>query len=187
MKRYLKDYAFLLLISGTIILLDQWTKNIVRSNLSFGEIWPQDHWIVDYARIVHWSNTGAAFGIFQEFGTVFTILAVVVSVAIIYYFPKVPREEWLIRIALGLQMGGAIGNLIDRLTIGQVTDFVSLDRFAVFNVADASISIGTALLVIGLWQNERKEKARQSSQSPEDDSDSQDITPKPPLEGIQGE
>lgn len=187
LKRYIKDYAFLFLISGTVILLDQWTKNIVRSNLSFGEIWPQNHWIVDYARIVHWANTGAAFGIFQDFGTVFSILAVIVSVAIIYYFPKVPREDWLIRIALGLQMGGAIGNLIDRLTIGHVTDFVSLDRFAVFNVADASISFGTALLVIGLWQNERKEKAKQSSSTSEDDPESQDISGTPPLEEVQGE
>ena len=187
MKRYIKDYTFLLLVSGTVILLDQWTKNIVRSNLSFGEIWPQNHWIVDCARIVHWSNTGAAFGIFQDFGTVFSILAVIVSIAIIYYFPRVPREDWLIRTALGLQMGGAIGNLIDRLTIGHVTDFVSLDRFAVFNVADASISIGTALLVIGLWQNERKEKAKQMESAGGEDSETQDRSPAPPLEEVQGE
>lgn len=187
MKHYLKDYLFLFALSGTIILLDQWSKNVIRRNLAFGEIWPQNHWIVDYARIVHWSNTGAAFGILQQFGGVFTILAILVTGAIIYYFPRVPREDWLIRTALGLQLGGAIGNLIDRLTIGHVTDFVSISRFAVFNVADASISIGTALLVLGLWQAERKSKAEESPPEKDDLPESQDITSNPPLEEGQGE
>ena len=84
-------------------------------------------------------------------------------------------------------MGGAIGNLIDRLTIGHVTDFVSLHRFAVFNVADASISIGTALLVLGLWQNERKEKAKQSLSANEEDPEPQDLSSTPPFEEVQGE
>jgi len=129
---------------------------MVRANLNFGEIWPQGHWITPYARLVHIRNTGAAFGMLQSFGGVFTVLSVVVSIAIIYYFPRLPREDWLLRLALSLQLGGAIGNLIDRLTQGYVTDFVSLGGFAVFNVADASISIGVALLVLDLWLRERK-------------------------------
>jgi signal peptidase II len=112
-----------------------------------------------YARIVHWKNTGAAFGIFQGFGDVFTVLAFVVAGAILYYFPQVPREDWVLRLAMGLQFSGAVGNLIDRLTIGWVTDFVSVGRFPVFNVADACISIGTAILVLGVWIKDRQQKA----------------------------
>lgn len=159
MSKKITDYAFLFLISGAVILLDQWTKYLVRSNLDFGEIWPPDHWIILYARVVHWQNTGAAFGMLQNLGPVFTVLAFVVSIFIIYYFPKVPAQDWVLRLALSLQLGGAIGNLIDRLNQGYVTDFISLDSFAVFNVADASISIGTAILAITLLQRERKESA----------------------------
>jgi signal peptidase II len=57
-----------------------------------------------------------------------------------------------------MQMGGALGNLIDRLTVGTVTDFVSVGTFAVFNVADASISVGTAILILAVWISERKQK-----------------------------
>jgi signal peptidase II len=72
-----------------------------------------------------------------------------------------------LRIALAMQMGGALGNLIDRLTQGYVTDFVSLGRFAVFNVADASISVGVAVLVIGVWLKDRQDaqKAREATVS----------------------
>ena len=59
--------------------------------------------------------------------------AVVVAVAIVYYFPQVPRDEWPIRVAMGLEFGGAVGNLFDRLTIGWVTDFISIWKFPVFN------------------------------------------------------
>ena len=123
-----------------------------------------------YARVVHWQNTGAAFGIFQDLSIVFTILPFIVSAAIIYYFPQVPRSDWLIRLALSLQLGGALGNLIDRLTIGHVTDFLSVGNFAVFNVADASISIGTALLILGIWLNERKKEVRQDQPSAENEA-----------------
>src|SRR4030067_1795107 len=95
-----------------------------------------------YARIVHWKNTGAAFGLLQGFGGVFTILGLLVSIAILFYFPQVPTREWTLRLAMGLQLGGAVGNLIDRITQGYVTDFISVGTLPVFNVADSSISLG---------------------------------------------
>lgn len=159
MKRYYQDYAFLLTFAGVIVLFDQWTKQLVRANLAIGDQWSPWPWLADYARIVHWKNTGAAFGMFQNFGNVFMVLAIIVSLAILYYFPQVPRQDWPLRLAMGLQLGGAVGNLIDRLTVGYVTDFVSIGNFAVFNVADASISVGVAVLVIGMWLKERSQKA----------------------------
>jgi signal peptidase II len=116
---------------------------------------------------VHWKNTGAAFGILQGFGDIFRVLAILVSIAIIYYYPKVPRKDWPIRLAMGLQLGGALGNLLDRLTHGYVIDFVSLGNFPVFNVADASISIGVAILIVGMWIQERKPKPAEDPSAPE--------------------
>lgn len=150
LRQYLADYVSLLLVAAVVIALDQLTKSLVRSRLQLGEVWAPQPWMIDYARIVHWKNTGAAFGIFQEFGGVFTVLAVLVSIAILYYYPQVPREDWPLRLAMGLQMGGALGNFIDRLTIGWVTDFISIGSFAIFNIADASISMGVAILVLGM-------------------------------------
>ncbi len=158
MKKYLKDYAVLFLIAVLVIALDQWTKYLVRTNLTFGEIWSPWSWLAPYARIVYWNNTGAAFGMFQGFGGVFTLLAIGVAIAIIYYFPQVPSQDWLIRLALGLQLGGAVGNLVDRVTIGRVTDFISVGNFAVFNVADSSITVGVGLLLLGMWLKDAQEK-----------------------------
>ena len=172
MNKYIKDYIVLFSITGFIVLLDQYTKYLVRSNIPFGMVLKPELWISNYVRIVHWSNTGAAFGLFQDLSIVFTILAFVVIAVIIYYFPRVPRDEKLIRLAMALQMGGALGNLIDRLFRGRVTDFMSVMNFPVFNVADASISIGVALLFFALWQNDRKEKALLISSDSDDGSSS---------------
>jgi signal peptidase II len=158
LKKYLRDYASLLTLAGIIVALDQWTKYLVRTNLALAETWVPWPWLEPYARIVHWSNTGAAFGMFQGLGGIFTILAIVVTALILYYYPQVPREDWPLRIAMSLQLGGAAGNLIDRLTHqGHVTDFISVGNFAVFNIADASISVGVAILVIGMWIKERQQ------------------------------
>lgn len=158
MKKYFWDYLFLIGIAGAIVALDQWTKYLVRTQVPLGGSWSPWAWLAPYARIVHWQNTGAAFGMFQGFGFVFTILAFIVSIAILYYFPRVPRNEWLLRVTMTMMLGGAVGNLVDRLTIGTVTDFVSVGTFAVFNVADASISVGTAIMVLAVWLSERKQK-----------------------------
>ena len=187
MKKFLESYVFLFTIAGLIIALDQWTKYLVRSSLALQETWSPWAWLEPYARIVNWKNTGAAFGILQDFNTVFAILAVVVSLAIIYYFPKVGREEWPLRVALSMQMGGALGNLIDRLTQGFVTDFVSLGSFAVFNVADASISVGVAVLVVGVWISEKKLaaaalQAREAEQVEADQLTQAQAEEQPPLD-----
>lgn len=158
MKRNFWDYVFLLSIASVIVILDQWTKQIVRTLIPFGESWSPWSWLEPYARLVHWQNTGAAFGMFQQFGIVFAVLAFIVSIAILYYYPQVPHEEWVMRLAMAMMLGGAVGNLIDRLTIGTVTDFISVGTFAVFNVADACISVGTVILILAVWFNERKQK-----------------------------
>jgi signal peptidase II len=159
LKNALRDYGFLGLVSVTIVVLDQWSKLWIRSQLDYGEAWAPWVWLLPIARLIHAQNTGAAFGMLQGLNTVFSILAIIVSSVIIYYYPRVPREDWLLRLALALQLGGAVGNLVDRLTEGYVTDFISVGRFPVFNIADASISIGVALLILSMWLKERDQKA----------------------------
>lgn len=167
MKNLVKKYWQIALIAIVIIALDQWTKWLVRTNIPTGAQWlPESmQWLMPYARIVHWYNTGAAFGIFQQGGMVFTVLAFIVVGVIIYYYPQVEKGDWTLRLAMSMQLGGAIGNLVDRLTIGHVTDFISVGNFAVFNVADASISVGAAVLMYGVWMMERAEKkAKQAAE-----------------------
>ncbi len=160
MKQYWRDYALLLGLGGIIVALDQWTKWLVRTNLPFQSTWlPADmEWLMPYARVVNWSNSGAAFGTFQNGNAVFTVLAILVIIAILYYYPRVEANDWTLRLAMGMQLGGAAGNLIDRLILHRVTDFIAIGSFPVFNVADASISVGVAVLLLGVWLKERSEK-----------------------------
>jgi signal peptidase II len=158
LKRAAGKYVFLFGVAGLLLALDQWTKSLVRTHLTLYETWLPDSlaWLSPYARIVHWYNTGAAFGMFQSASTVFMVLAVIVICAIIYYFPRVENNDWTLRIAMSMQLAGAAGNLIDRLRFdGKVTDFISVGTFPVFNVADASISVGTAILLLGVYLQER--------------------------------
>jgi len=165
-KKLIRKYWQIIVIALVIVLLDQWTKGLVRANIPFGGTWLPESlvWLHPYARIVHWSNTGAAFGLFKEGSMVFTVLAFIVIGLILYYYPQVEKVDWPLRIAMSMQLGGAIGNLVDRLTIGHVTDFISVGTFAVFNVADASISVGAAILFVGIWIMEKNEKMNKESE-----------------------
>ncbi|MBG0787074.1 MAG: signal peptidase II [Anaerolineaceae bacterium] len=176
MKKTLKQYWILLVTVPVILILDQVSKAIVRANIPFGSVWMPWEWLRPVLKFVYWHNTGAAFGLFQDGGTVFAIMAVAVSIFIIVYFKHVPQHETLTRVALSMQMAGALGNLIDRLAFGPVTDFISVGTFAVFNIADSSITVGTALLILSLWLEERKERKAQMDAAPEaiQDPESQD-------------
>ncbi|NWF62856.1 MAG: signal peptidase II [Chloroflexi bacterium] len=161
-----KDYLILLGVAGVSVALDQWTKWLVRENIEYGGQWLPEwlNWLGPYARFVHWYNSGAAFGMFQNGNVAFTILAFMVIGAILYYVPRTEHEGWVIKLALGLQLGGAVGNLIDRLLMQKVTDFISVGAFPVFNIADASISVGVAVLLLDVWLKERAEKLKAASE-----------------------
>lgn len=171
MNSNVKDLSILVGVAGVSIALDQWTKWWVRENIEFGGQWLPEGlaWLSPYARLVHWYNSGAAFGMFQNGNLVFTALAFVVIGAILYYFPRVEHDDWTLKLAMGLQLGGAAGNLIDRLLMGKVTDYISIGAFPVFNIADASISVGVAVLLLGVWLKEREEKRRTATVEPAPD------------------
>jgi signal peptidase II len=150
-------------VAAAVFALDQVTKVIVRATLERHEAWPDDDWVLN---IINVSNSGAAFGILQG-QTVFLVVTSLVGVAaiVIYYlFP--PMEHGLLRLALSLQLGGAAGNLIDRIRFGEVTDFINFRHWPAFNVADASISIGVVSILVFFVLFEGR--LRESSQAPPD-------------------
>jgi signal peptidase II len=173
LKKYFRDYLYLISLAGAIIVLDQVTKALVRTHLQFSEIWSPWDWLLPYVRLVNWNNSGAAFGMLQGFGGVFSILSILVAGVIVYYFPQVSARDWSLRLAMGMQLGGALGNLVDRIRFnGHVTDFISVGNFPVFNVADASISVGVVVLVVGMWFKEQQDKKVASTLAVNGEADS---------------
>jgi len=166
LKKNLKSYLILFPIAAGIVVLDQWTKSLIRNTLAFGGIWSPWVWLTPYARVVHWHNTGVAFGMFQNNNLLFAILVSIIALVIIIYYPQLTEGDRFLMIALSMQLGGAVGNLIDRLTIGYVTDFISVGNFAVFNVADASVTVGVGIMILGLWVQENKQRKKYKEEVP---------------------
>jgi len=133
------------LIMAVVLLVDQATKYLVETRLPL------------YG-VVHTANTGAVFGLFQGTGMFFAALAVLVAVAIAYFNMTLPGGQWLLRVALGLQLGGALGNLTDRLRQGHVTDFVDTGPWYIWNLADLAIVSGVILFGITYWRELRREE-----------------------------
>jgi signal peptidase II len=151
----LRQDALFFVIAATVFALDQVTKALIRAWLDPHEAWPDSGWLL---HLVNVSNSGAAFGMLQG-QTLFLVVTSLVGVAaIVLYYLFPPLEHGLLRVALGLQLGGAAGNLIDRVRSGEVTDFVKFDWWIIdwpaFNVADASISIGVVTILWFLLQVE---------------------------------
>ena len=96
-KKLIKSYLVLIAIAGVIVGLDQWTKYVVRTNLSLGEEWVPLPEIAPFLRVVHWKNTGAAFGLLPQASIVFTIIAILVAIAILYYWPRIPSNQMALR------------------------------------------------------------------------------------------
>jgi signal peptidase II len=143
--------TLVLLVAIVVIALDQWTKIWVRATIpDFTYIVPIEQF-GEYFVFEHVHNYGAAFGILQNQGNLFIVIAAVVTIAILYYAGTLNPTQRFLRFLLGLQLGGALGNVIDRLYQGYVTDFVRVGIPGVyywpnFNIADSAIVCG----VIGL-------------------------------------
>lgn len=152
-----------------LLAIDQLTKALVRANLAVGGAWAPWSAIGSFFRFLHWQNTGAAFGIFQNANIPLLVLSLLVVVAIFYYYLRVPQGDRLSLISMALMLGGALGNVVDRIAFGYVTDFVAVGSFPIFNVADAGICVGVALLILSLYLQERKSKDQPNeiAQTPE--------------------
>jgi signal peptidase II len=151
-------FSFLILfgVALLVLTLDQLTKSWVVASLPEGGWWSPVPGLWRIFRIVHTTNSGAAFGIFPQQGIFFMLVAVVVVLAIVFYQQRLPINGWLIRLTLGLQLGGAAGNLIDRLHYGSVIDFIDIGFWPIFNLADLSIVVGVGVLAYHLWREDQQ-------------------------------
>ena len=151
------------LVAPLVLVLDFVSKEIVRNNLPLYTYWAPFPALEQFFRFTHTSNTGVAFGLFQNANLLFALFATAVSAAIIYFNQKLEPGNALLRVALGLQLGGALGNLLDRVRIGSVTDFLDFGPWPVFNVADMAVVAGVILMGYVLLQEERKERAQSAA------------------------
>jgi signal peptidase II len=139
-----------------VFAADRVTKNAVVSAIPLGAT---REVVGDYLRIAHVRNTGAAFGLLPERTSLLSVLSIIAVVVILFYYRRLAVESAPIAITLGMQLGGAVGNLVDRLRDGYVVDFVDVGigdlRFWAFNVADSSIVVGIAAVTFLLWLRER--------------------------------
>ncbi|HSN74491.1 MAG TPA: signal peptidase II [Anaerolineae bacterium] len=139
--------------AAVVVLLDQLTKGWIERNLPLYESIVPFPALDDTFTLTHFTNTGAAFGLFRDQNVLFVAIAAVVVLSVIVYSRYLPHDRLLVQIALGLQLGGAAGNMIDRVRLGHVTDFLYFRNLPIinqpwpaFNVADMAIVSGVILL-----------------------------------------
>jgi len=162
----LRHWLFLGIVAAVAIALDQASKAYVVAHLARGESWMPVDFIAQVFRFTHVRNSGAAFGMFSGRGQVFLLIAAVIVLVILYFYRQLPRGTWLVRTALGLQLGGALGNVIDRVRLDfAVIDFLHVRYFPVFNVADVCIVVGVGLLAFAMLREERRERQNVAAQS----------------------
>jgi signal peptidase II len=140
-------------VAGLTLVVDRISKWVVMDSLKPGESWNPVAALERWVSLTYVTNTGAAFGLFPDYGVVFMVVAVVVIAAIILYYRHLPGDQWLIQASLGLQLGGTLGNLVDRLRYGHVIDFIDFKVWPVFNVADSSVFVGAVILALYLLRH----------------------------------
>lgn len=154
-------YFVYYLIALIVIAIDQWTKWLVVKKMEIGE---SIEIIKNFLYITSHRNRGAAWGILQGQMWLFYIITVIVIIAIIYYIQKMAKNQKLLGVALGLILGGAIGNFIDRLHAQEVVDFINTYIFGydfpVFNIADSALVVGVILFILQMILEERKAKGK---------------------------
>ena len=163
---------FLTLIGGGIIILDQLTKHHIQKALRLNESIVV---IDDFFSLTYIRNPGAAFGFFAnqtaQFRSVFFLsISAVALTLLIFFFLQAPKEDLSALIAISLLFGGAVGNLLDRLRMGEVVDFLDFYigqfHWPAFNVADSAITVGISLLMFNLFL-QKKEVPAPASEVPE--------------------
>lgn len=147
------------LIALIVIIIDQFTKFLIVKYMEIGESIPV---IEKLFYISSHRNAGAAFGILQGQMIFFYIITVIVIGIIVYYIQTQTKESRFLGISLGLILGGAIGNFIDRVLLGHVVDFLNVYIFSydfpIFNIADSALVIGVLLLIVFIFLEEKKQR-----------------------------
>jgi signal peptidase II len=155
--------VFYYLIALLIIALDQFTKWLIVKNMEYGESIEIIH---NFFYITSHRNRGAAWGIFPGQMWFFYAITAIVIVGLVYYLKKMGKQSVLLGVSLGLMLGGAIGNFIDRIVRKEVVDFIHTYifgyNFPIFNIADSSLCIGVGLLIIYMLLEERLAKEKKN-------------------------
>ena len=139
---------FIFLAALLVVIFDQLTKLFVASRFSLGESVPV---IKGIFSIAYLANQGAGFGILQGQRWFFIFFALMVIGAILYLYDKIPANKY-VQLGVGLILGGAIGNLIDRIRLSYVIDFLDFRFWPAFNIADSAVSVGAVILIIYFWK-----------------------------------
>lgn len=147
----MKEKYYFAVVGSLLIILDQWSKFWTVKHIELGEVIP---FCPPIFSLTYLRNYGAAFSMLQNQQWLFTIITVAVLGYAAYYLIKQKSFNGLLFTGLTLIMAGGIGNFIDRLRVGYVVDMVHLDfmSFAIFNVADAYLTVGVAILMLALWR-----------------------------------
>jgi signal peptidase II len=145
------QWVALLVVAGTAVLADQLTKSIVVSRLSLGDAIAS----IGPFSIHHVQNTGIAFGLFADSTTAVIVLTGAAVAGMVLFFARTARRHPLLPVALGLVIGGSVSNLIDRVRLGHVTDFLDFLYWPAFNLADTFIVVGVALLFVSFVASDR--------------------------------
>lgn len=159
------------MIALSVIGLDQLSKYLIRANMEMGQSIPREGPV----GLHYTTNTGGAFGLFANQAFLLSMAAVIGIAVIVLYLRYLPPRSTLLKVGLGLDLGGAMGNLIDRFRLGEVTDFVKLGAWPVFNLADTAIVVGTFLIAFYLLFAARKSKHDKAGISEELKEDTNDI------------
>jgi len=154
MKRPIKELTFSL-VALLVVALDQVSKFFIRANMTPGQSMPEE----GFFRITYGTNPGGVFGLFENQAFLITLTAIVGIAAILIYARYPLFNRMLIRIALGLILGGAVGNLIDRLRFGEVVDFIDVGAWPVFNLADSAIVVGVVIIIFYFLLMARRERS----------------------------
>lgn len=151
-----------------VIVIDQTIKFIVSAALPLGSAWSPLGGPNPFLQIIHTANTGVAFGLFQNLGPIFILVPLIVSGVILIYARQLNDHQRFMALALGFMLGGALGNVIDRVRIGYVIDFFDVGIGSLRNAsnfADWCIVLGVVLLAIAMWREERQAKLNGDARS----------------------
>ena len=171
-RAWLLDIYLAALIVATFVV-DQVSKSWVRDHLIPGGSIPDE----GLFRITHTSNTGSVFGLFPN-QTALLMLASILGIGILLlFYRKQPISALWLRTSLGLLLGGAAGNLADRITLGKVTDFIDVGIWPVFNLADSSVMVG--LVILG-WFLLRSAKETRTAERPPSPNEQESLLPSSP-------
>jgi signal peptidase II len=159
MNSTFRKWLFLFAVVVAVLAVDQVTKHMVITQLQLGESYRLIPALYPYFQITRTENTGAAFGFLSQAGDLFLLVALIIVVIMLIYYPRLPDNTRLTRLAMGLVIGGALGNAFDRVGHGPVIDFIHyqfppLHISNVSNLADHAIVIGVLLIVLQSWRSD---------------------------------